>query len=102
MSTLYSLHLSRHVPGMVKGPVKSHSLGLFDGLIGDLDDSGNLVTPDASSVRECLPHYYRKAFDRANKSQIRGECGVFWTLRSAKGKYLNTVYALPYTHESRN
>lgn len=86
MTTLYALHLSTSKPGMVKGPVKGETLGLVE-------------TPHRASVRECLPHYYRKALDRA---------GAFWrskhddtkpqyvTLYNARGRYLNTLYAIPY------
>lgn len=95
MVKLYSLWLSSGRPGqMVCGPVKA----IHANLAGHLNDNGELIRPDDSAVRQCLPHYYRKAFDR-NK-------GRFWfgdksktchmTLYGANGKYLNTLKALLY------
>lgn len=92
MKRLYALHLSRHIRGMVKGPVKTmHPIGV----LFDVDKQGNTVVPDKSSVRDCLPACYRKAFDRASLSQISGQEGFHWRLRGHDGKYLNTVYAIP-------
>ena len=94
MTHLYDLHLSRHISGMSKGPVKSIPA---KGLVFDLDAEGNAVSPDRSSVRECLPSCYHKAFDRAAMSKFSNERGsIHFTLYSSRHKYLNTVYAVPY------
>lgn len=86
MATLYTMLLSTHKPGMVKGPVKAVMGGLRE-------------WPDMAAARECLPHYYRKAFDRAgtfwaDKSDDKRP--LYMTLRDTRGKYLNTLYAQPY------
>jgi len=86
MTTLYALHLSTHKTGMVKGPVNGETIGISE-------------MPERAAVRECLPHFYRKAFDRAgsfwqNKHDVTKPQHV--TLHNSRGKYLNTVYAIPY------
>lgn len=91
---LYTLHLSRHVKGMVKGPVTTEAP---KGTLFDIEPHTNaLVVPNKAAVTECLPACYRKAFDRAGLSQLSGREGFHWTLRSSRGQYLNTLYAVPY------
>lgn len=89
---LYALHLSRHVKGMVKGPVRTQPPA---GALFDIAPSGDMVVPCKDAVRACLPACYRKAFDRAGLSQISGQSGFHWTLRDVRGRYINTVYAIP-------
>lgn len=100
MPTLYRLTLSRRALGFVSGPVRAvPSLGITGHL-----RNGVLVVPDVDAVRECLPHYYRKAFDRAGQAfWFTSEAGkgadnspAYCTLYSARGRLLNTLYATPY------
>ena len=96
MPVLYHLHLSRHVAGMVRGPVKAMPAKGF--LSDRCAESGALVVPDESSVRECLPAFYRKAFDRTrfSLSRVSGQSGFHIRLRGSRGQYLNTIYAIPH------
>lgn len=98
MPLLWKLHLSRHVRGMVHGPVQSRP-AMLSGFL--CQETGEIMRPDPASVAKCLPACYRKAFDRSG--------GRFWHSRDdnankpatlplydRKGKYLNTIYAFPY------
>jgi hypothetical protein len=83
--THFKLHLAIKKHDMASGPVKAVQPGI-------------LIQPDKAAVRECLPHFYRSAFDRD---------GTFWQdkhnpdsvqysiLKGMNGKYLNTIYATP-------
>lgn len=97
MATLYSIHLSKPIKGFGKPSVHSKPAMIAG---HTCQETGEIVSPDVQAVREALPHYYRKAFDRTG--------GTFWfnknereaaylTLHDARGRYLNTVYAIPYT-----
>lgn len=95
MTMLYELRLSGRNVGTVKATPD------FLGISGHLNtETGEICRPDMAAVRECLPHYYRKAFDRE---------GAFWypstgdtnllasmTLRSSRGHTMATLYASPY------
>jgi len=93
MPLLFSLHLSSHREGFGKPFVRA----VERGLVG-VYRAGKPYGPDRAAIREALPHYYRKAFDRAD--------GTFWLtegtenfhvdLRDARGRYLNRVYAMAY------
>jgi hypothetical protein len=105
MTLLYSLHLSRHPKGFGKPSV--YPRVKHEGIHGHTDPAtGELVVPNFAEVREALPHYYRAAFDRtgaqywfdANKPLV--PCHL--TLRNSRGKYLNTLYAIPYNFEVPN
>ena len=98
MPTLFAMHLGRHVRGMVKGPVKAAPAAYAGHLCAETKD---IVKPDPDAVRACLPACYRKAWDRSG--------GTFWygagrtphlTLRNSRGKFLNTLYAIPYVFNS--
>lgn len=93
---------SRH-PQCAKGPVRAvahqgagYSAHWFEG--------HGLVNPDYDAVRECLPHYWRKAWDRRNGAWFTQEHGAegdmrkpaHVTLRTARGKTLATIYLQPY------
>ena len=60
-------------------------------------DGANLA-PDRDAIRDALPHYWRKAFDRAQLSRYSHRDGgpfdneVFYTLYSANNRHLITVY----------
>jgi len=81
----FKLHLAAKKDGMVSGPVKAVQPGI-------------LIMPDKAAVRECLPHYYRAAFDRDGtfwQDKANPDSVQYATLKSANGKYLNTIYATP-------
>jgi hypothetical protein len=96
MPTVYTLHLSRHVKGMTKGPVRAAPA---TGVVFDFcEETGAAISPCRASVRACLPACYRKAFDRSLRlSQFSGKRGVHIALYGSRGRYLNTIYAVPYT-----
>jgi len=90
-------------PQCVKGPVKAvehkgagRACHYFEG--------HGLVEPDYPAVRECLPHYWRKAWDRHGGVWFTDEAGVEGdkrkpasvTLTSSRGKTLATIYLQPY------
>lgn len=95
MPTLWKLHLSRKVSGFASGPVRSVEAALCGRLCAE---TGKIVTPDPNAIVQCLPHYYRKAFDRGgNMWHPKEDDGASYvTLYDRKGKYLNTIYAFPY------
>lgn len=94
MVTLYSIHLSTHKSGHVKGPVKAVRPA-FAGHYRKVED--DILAPDLAAVRECLPYYYRKAFDRAGNPWFpQDDSPAYVTLRDTRGRYLNTVYMQPY------
>jgi hypothetical protein len=84
----FVLHLSRDVPGMRKARVSSEQPGMH-------------VRPVSTETRKALPFQYRAAFDRANdtwwqnKHDTSDNPPLYLELRSARGKYLNTVHAIP-------
>lgn len=90
----YCLHLSRHVDRFGK-PFAPAVPAM---LCGHLDsDSGAIVSPDAAAVRSALPHYWRKAFDRAGSFWFPkdGNGAAHVALHDSRGRYRNTVYAIP-------
>jgi hypothetical protein len=104
MTTLYSIHLGRHIKRFGKPCVRAEPAGL----IGHLRN-GQLVRPDGAAIRVALPHYYRKAFERSNGmfryvSEVAGDDGntrksAYCTLYSSRGRYLNTIYAIPFEYK---
>lgn len=112
MPTLYSMHLSRHVDGFGKPSVPAVIAPALSGHYGE--DERDIVQPDRAAIREALPHYYRKAFDRAGsfwfpKDTITfdrsvspwvskgSKAAAYVALYSTRGRWLNTVYAIPYS-----
>lgn len=87
---LYVIHLSRHVAGTVKGPVKTMPA---KGILADV----NGETPCVESIGDCLPACYRRAWSRHSGNIARYSEGkaFHWTLYDTRGNYLNTVYAIP-------
>ena len=82
-AVLFSLHLSRHIDGFGKPSVKS--------VLNE-----KYLEPNKEDIKHCLPYYYKKAFDRKN-TLIRYTDGSYSiSLYTTKGKYMNTVYAIPY------
>ena len=70
-------------------------------------DAGQ-VEPDYAAVRECLPHYWRKAWDRRGGVWFTDEAGregdvrkpAHVTLKTRRGRYLTTLYLQPYRFQS--
>ena len=100
MILLYSIHLGRHIKGFGKPAVKS----VRATIAGHLDpETGEIVRPDMDAIRDCLPHYYRKAFDRTGKAMwfpkepgaAHPSGSAYVALRDSRGRYLNTIYAIP-------
>lgn len=89
---LYTVHLSRHAKGMVKGPVPAVPA---KGILFDLSPDGAQVVPDMAAIAQCLPARYRKAMANAALSQINGRDGFHISLYGSRHRYLNTVYCLP-------
>lgn len=106
MTLLFSLHLSSNKKGFGKPSVR----GEPSALIGVWDSKQRkLVKPCAESVRAALPHYYRKAFDRSggnfwfNKHALgikqEKASAPYLHLRDSRGRWINTIYAIPYDFE---
>ena len=84
-TTHFKLSLAIAKPSMVQGPVKAVQPGI-------------LVQPDKAAVRECLPHYYRAAFDRDGsfwQDKHKTDSIQYAVLKDSMGHYLNTIYATP-------
>lgn len=105
MTILYAvLHNSAaDHPQCVKGPVHAvehkgagRACHYFDG--------AGMVEPDYAAVRECLPHYWRKAWDRRGGVWFVDEAGATGdvrrpasvTLYGSRKRYLATIYLQPY------
>ena len=97
MPTLFTLHLSRHVRGMVKGPVKARpSVTSYGGLWREAEQ--DFMRPDYDAIRECLPAQYRKAYFRSGMRfwfPKEGAGPAHLALYGSRGQYLNTIYAQP-------
>lgn len=71
-------------------------------------DHGKHLVPDYAAIRAAIPHYHRKAFDRAGTwffpitlhSALSGILdklnAASLTLNDSKGRLLGTLYATPY------
>lgn len=104
MHMLFNLSLSKPIKGFGKPSVKAV---LNDtGILGyNHKETRELLIPHWDSIRDCLPHYYRKAFNRVRLNQfwydqtcqgseIIKPCYII--LRDSKGYELNRVYFMPY------
>jgi hypothetical protein len=95
MTLLFNLALSRHIKGFGKPSVHCTERALTGVYVGDKP-----YGPNNEEVRNCLPHRYRKAFDRAQGvwwfDKDKPEVAAYCTLRDYRGRYLNTVYANAY------
>jgi len=103
MTLLFSLHATPHPKLWGKPCVRSVEpafAGLYD------ETSGRILAPDHDAVREALPHYWRKAFDRGGRfwydrnarmtpDGLKGSA-PYLTLRGSRGRILATLYAIPY------
>lgn len=103
MAVLFSVHTGAKRCGSVHGVASRTGRGVYD------PATDSCLIADAAAVRECLPHYWRKAFDRAclrggfwydQASEMRDGrhhgATPFLTLRDTRGVFLATVYAIPY------
>lgn len=96
----YSIHLSR-----APGNWQKRRVPAVQAMLVGHYENGNAYKPDREAVRAALPAMYRKAFDRD---------GAFWydnddntkaaysTLHDARGRYLNTIYAIPVWSETND
>lgn len=69
---------------------------------------GKRLVPDYAAIRDAIPHYHRKAFDRAGtwffpttlNSALSGipdrKNAASLCLRDARGNHLGTLHATPY------
>jgi len=91
---VYVLHLSKSRDGFGKPRVPA----LRSAYTGHwIEETQTTVKPDMAAIRAALPHYYRKAFDRAFGlwfDKHNNEAPAYITLKDARGRYLNTVYCL--------
>lgn len=74
-------------------------------------DSGKHIVPDYGAIREAIPQYHRKSFDRAGAwffpltlhSSLSGILdklnAASFTLHDSKGRLLGTLYATPYLYD---
>lgn len=76
-----------------------------------MDKDGAHYVPDYAAIRDALPHYHRKAFDRVRNwwfpvtlhSALSGildqknACNA--QMYDAKGRLLGTLYATPYLYD---
>lgn len=74
-------------------------------------DQGRHMVPDYAAIREALPHYWRKAYDRAGgfwfpatlHSPLSGlmdpSNAAHMNLLGSRGKHLGTLYATPYLYQ---
>lgn len=104
MTMLYSLSSSKRAHGFASGPVKAVLTG-GSGHAAHLNkETGKLCEPHGDSVRECLPHHWRKAWDRRAAASFTyiSEIGsdkhhsCYKPLHDARGRHIATIYATPY------
>ena len=60
-----------------------------------LEENAHTV-PDWDAVKSALPHYWRKAFDRALKWNVDGTNQAYCSLRDLRGRFLATVNCAGY------
>lgn len=104
----FVLHLSNPAAGFGKpriAAIPAVYAGTYD------TESREILKPDATAVRDALPYRWRKAFDRAThfwfgKDSRVDESGrhngpvPHLELRDYRGRWINTVYAIPCRVES--
>ena len=97
MAYLYKLSLLYPVKGFGKPSVRSSPTA---GLAGHLNpETGALVGPSLEDVREALPHYWRRAFDRHRHVWFQDapdDKVATIRLYGSRGQVLNVVLAVPY------
>lgn len=64
------------------------------------DGVQDIMTPDTNAIRDALPYYHRRAFDRDRvmwhtSETLHASC----TLYSARGKVLGTIHCEGYERE---
>ena len=95
MTILYDLDVlnARHRTGFVRGPVRA-----IEAVCSGHWFDGAVYTPDLDAVRECLPHQWRKAFDRAGGfwfSKHRPDAPAELILRDASRRRIANLIATP-------
>lgn len=74
------------------GAVRSPGLaGVWD------NEAKEIVVADRAALRTCIPHHWRKAFDRAQIWWRTDTALGSTTLYSSRGRLLGTVYLYPRT-----
>ena len=95
------LHSGSGHPTCSKGPVRAVPHMGAGRACHWFTDHG-MVVPDYAAVRECLPHYWRRAWDHRGPVWFTDEPGAdptkpaTCTLYNTRGKYLSTIYLQPY------
>jgi hypothetical protein len=96
MAILFELDVitSRYKAGFARGPVRGVPAGLSGYYV-----NGMPYAPDMDAVRECLPHRWRAAFDRAGQfwfDKHRNDAYATLTLRAKSGDSIGLLRARPY------
>lgn len=63
------------------------------------ETANDLLTPNRAAIREALPHYWRKAFDRTTMWHLNGTKSAHCDLRSTRGRSLATINCEGYVYE---
>ena len=99
------LYTSGGIHNVAKGPVAAVSVAAAGGAgyAAHYFEGHGLVAPDYDAVRLCLPHYWRRAWDRRKAAWFPGGMGGAETTSPAsvsligrRGKPLATIYLQPY------
>jgi hypothetical protein len=98
MPTLYTLSLSYPARGFVSGPVRAIPATYAGNW---REEEKDIMQPDPAAVRECLPHYYRAAFDRSGGFWFPDNGVPYLDLVGCRGTRINTLYACPYSFKPR-
>jgi hypothetical protein len=108
-ATLFAINTTAHKLGSVRGVESATGTGVYHPI------QKRSFVPDMAAVRECLPHYWRKAFDRSGGQfwmDSRGRFAAdehrrytgnvpYLRLNDSRGKYLATIYATPYVFSAK-
>ena len=91
MTLLWNIFLNGKKAGVVKSVKPLGFIGFYS------KEDNEILVPCDNSVRDCLPHYWHKAFDRAPLGFWYGENYAHKTLYSKKGfNVLCRITAEPY------
>lgn len=104
MTMFYTITSGKRTAGLAKGPVRAVETAGAGHAAHLNQETGKLCVPRDLSVRECLPHYWRKAWDRVAASSFTfiSEIGetrhhsCYKPLHDSKGRYITTIYAAPF------
>lgn len=101
MTVLFAIHASDKRLGNVHA-TDAVRAGVY------VEEERRTVVPDMQAVREALPYRWRKAFDRGARAFWFDSNGrltaerfsgstPYMRLTDARGGYLATIYAIPYS-----